>query len=664
MGSISQPSHTANYRPDIDGMRAVAVGLVIAFHVFPGSLTGGFIGVDVFFVISGYLITGLVVRGVHDASFSLAGFYRRRIRRLAPALAVVLAFSIALGYVLLRPASYEALGKHVIAGSLFVPNLAYLAEAGYFDADALSKPLLHLWSLGIEEQFYLLWPITVLALSRLGQRARFALAFALASASFAVNLALVTEHPDAAFFGPHARIWELLVGSLLAVYLADSGRDASTNASTDASTDASTGTSKHANATRHGISVVGALALALAAATLDESSPFPGTAALLPTIGTALLLWAGPTAIVNRMLAGKYLVSLGLISYPLYLWHWPLLSFAASTQLVPDDLTTLARWAIVGTSLGLALLTYRFIESPVRYGRWRPWGVWISVGAISLVCAAGAAIRAGDGYPERFPTMQNILEYESYDYTVDARSETCWLRRRADFSRFSPTCFLGPEGTHDRALFVWGDSHAARLYTGLRPVTDSGRAIAQFTRDSCPPVLDVGNDVCRDSNERILREIETSRPHTVILFAAWSHHHDTWHPDADVADALRRTLRDIRAAGVDDILVIGPFPIWQTALPRLLHRHWQQHPTQGVPARLQGGTDPAIRSVDQQLAALCTRERVAYASLVEMLCDKSGCATHIPGRREQLITWDYGHLTTEGAVYVSEMLLAAGYLHR
>ena len=349
------------YRPDIDGLRAVAVVAVVAFHAFPMLLPGGFVGVDVFFVISGYLITGIILNGLHAGQFSFKDFYARRIRRIFPALALVLAAVLAIGWFCLFAADYQALGRHVVAGAAFCSNLLFWQEASYFDQAAALKPLLHLWSLGIEEQFYLVWPL-LLVMSFRWARGPLCLTLLLGALSFTTAILTVRVDPTAAFYAPWTRFWELLAGAALVC----------------AQTDALLSRVIRESASRpwvaETLSVAGISMLVAGAILIDEGRIFPGLWVVLPVAGTVLLLIAGPRALFNRIvLSHPAVVWIGLISYPLYLWHWPVLSFSRilATVTPPAEIRLLA----VAVSVALAWITYRVVESPVRFGAGRRFAV-------------------------------------------------------------------------------------------------------------------------------------------------------------------------------------------------------------------------------------------------------------------------------------------------
>src|SRR6202790_2286376 len=372
-------SSSFRYRPDIDGLRAIAVMLVVNFHAFPAAMPGGFIGVDIFFVISGFLITGIIVRELDQQRFSLLTFYKRRIRRIFPALIVVLGATLALGWLWMLPAAYAQLSADVFASAAFFSNIALLLQSGYFDIESARKPLLHLWSLGIEEQFYLFWPLILMLVARL-RLSILAAAAVIGLASFVLNVALIGSDPVATFYLPFTRAWELLAGAALACSWSQISQNTP------------------ASNWRAGI---GLLLIALAAAVLDTKSAFPGWWAILPVAGAALLLSAPAAWWCRMVLASRPLVWIGLISYPLYLWHWPLLVFFAMIKFAP--LTLLERELIVLLSVVLAWLTYYLVESLFEFGRPRSLKIAGLCAGMALVALAGGIVVQGRGVDFRLP---------------------------------------------------------------------------------------------------------------------------------------------------------------------------------------------------------------------------------------------------------------------
>ncbi|MGY8683058.1 acyltransferase family protein [Bradyrhizobium sp. UFLA05-153] len=594
------------YRSDIDGLRAVAVALVVAFHAFPGVVSGGFIGVDVFFVISGYLITGIILSDLESSEFTFARFYARRTRRIVPALVVVIAATLAVGWLQLLPAKYQGLGRYGFAGALFFPNFLSWSEVGYFDAAAEAKPLLHLWSLGVEEQFYLIWPLFLLLLNK-SARSLAGLS-ALVVASLVYSCFAVRYDPAAAFYAPWSRLWELGVGGILArTNWRAQGRD--------------------------WISYLGIVLIVGSAVLLRKTSPFPGLLALLPVTGTSLIIVFG-----SRILGHKWPVFVGLISYPLYLWHWPLLSFAAIAGLTSIPV----RVALVITSVVLAVLTTRLIEYPLRFGFLKRRGVGISMAAMMVVIGLSAVIWRSGGVPGRYPDeIQAVLATMQYDPASNARVLKCWLTAESTFESFAPECSAG-------ATLIWGDSHAGRLYAGLKR---DGIDIAQFTKDSCPPSTGGTYPNCATSNAAVLRRIAELKPQTVILFAGWARYEHYF--QADVQDnGLSAALIELKKS-VQDVIVIGQGPLWYPDLPTQVYEFWRANGR--LPDRLPPQPLPYQR-INDALAAMSAKAGARFVSSFEDLCNEGGCLTHTQASQGDLLTWDYGHPTIAGARFMGTFL--------
>jgi peptidoglycan/LPS O-acetylase OafA/YrhL len=368
--------HDNPYRPDIDGLRAVAVLAVVWFHAFPDALSGGFVGVDIFFVISGFLITTIIVNGLEQGKFRFADFYGRRIKRIFPALLLVLIVCLGFGWFALLADEYKQLGKHVAGGAGFIANLLFWKEAGYFDNSADTKPLLHLWSLGVEEQFYMLWPVMLWAAWR--KRINFlSLIVLVLVVSFTLNIARAQTDSVGVFYGLHTRGWELLIGAFLAhisqrqLVLPKWLTGAVTKVNTaliwrDRQARAPRIASVSCNTLLNLASTVGAFLLLLSFVMISKVNSFPGWWALLPTLGSALLIGAGAQAWFNRtVLANRAMVWIGLISFPLYLWHWPLLSFARIIE--SETPSHSIRLAAIGVAFVFAWLTYQLIERQIRF---------------------------------------------------------------------------------------------------------------------------------------------------------------------------------------------------------------------------------------------------------------------------------------------------------
>ncbi len=401
-----QPTHL-KYRPDIDGLRAVAVLLVVAFHAFPNLITGGFVGVDVFFVISGYLISSIIVANLNRGTFSFIDFYCRRVKRIFPAVILVLVISLAFGWFVLLPLEYKQLAKHVTGGSAFLSNIILWRESGYFDNTADTKPLLHFWSLAIEEQFYVFWPL-VLWLAFKARLNWITIAIVIAGISFCLNIKNVTVDSTATFYSFQTRIWEILVGSALAGILATkSNRSTLWLGKIDAVLERIiyAQVSATRDATFHNVASLTGVAFILIGATGNSKNiHFPGFWALLPVFGAVLLIMSGPKAWFNRkILASSFMVWVGLISFPLYLWHWPLLSFARILESQP--ITTVTKAIVIALSIALAWLTYVLLEKPIRRGG-RQKAFWL-LSCMILLGGVGYIIHGKQGLPSRGPILSS-----------------------------------------------------------------------------------------------------------------------------------------------------------------------------------------------------------------------------------------------------------------
>jgi len=621
------------YRPDIDGLRAVAILSVLAFHAWPSAVRSGFVGVDIFFVISGYLITGIIAGNLDSGSFSIRGFYSRRIRRIFPALILVLTATLLLGALVLFPGEYGQLGWHTIMAGLFSSNLQLWSETGYFDPAAEVKPLLHLWSLGIEEQFYLFWPLLLLAVTR-WKSSRAWLVVALALASFAFYMGIYPTHGSAAFYLPFTRFWELLIGAFLALApsrLVEIRPLAGLIASF----------SHLARLLPELAGAVGALLIGLSLFHFIQ-----GARLLAPTLGAALLIAAGPKAWINRhVLANRVAVYIGLISYPLYLWHWPLLSFLHVEDLENAAIVQAMTVGLLLLAFLLAALTYHLLERPLRHAPLRRTVPGLLAGML-IIMMAGGSILLAKGLPARFDThVRGMIDYATAEQ--DARNSvfrqrSCFLDLDQDGKDFIPACANPLAGR-----FLWGDSHAAHLYSGLSAL---GSRPSQYTATECPPLLDfhtsfVSNDHCDNVNRTVLSNLAAQRPCVVILAAYWPF----YFREPGFTQALSHTVAEVRRHA-QDIVLVGPAVSY--AGPQLRRA-----------VRL-SGTDmlyndklPDLRASDMVLREFAGTYGIKYVSPVSSLCVQESCRAFVPGSNK-LFAFDYGHLTRAGSEYYARKLIA------
>jgi peptidoglycan/LPS O-acetylase OafA/YrhL len=625
------------YREDIDWLRAIAVLAVVAFH-FEAPVWGGFVGVDIFFVISGYLITGIIQSEVKNGSFSFAQFYERRVRRLLPALYATVALTAIPTFHYLLTSERQEFFRSVAAVVTFTSNFFFWFQTGYFDHAAVEKPLLHTWSLAVEEQFYLALPLLLWALLRLVRGGRSALPVALgamALASFALSIWLMrTDRSANAFFMSPPRAWEFLVGGIVAI--------------------------EGFPVLRHALAqgVARAIALVLLAIpifSLRQGPGFPGFNALAPCIGAAMFIWSGigvPSLKRSPYSPLNVAKFFGQISYSLYLWHWPLFTFArfSKSSLVLDPIDKTALFAL---TVMISYLSWRFVEQPFRTGLLAPTrrSAFRIAGLATLVLLAGSA---GGILLSRTPSDadRTALQLESYnDYNF------------RPLYRFG-SCFAPAGGAPDATclalvadktnVLLWGDSLAAHYFHGLRQTTDPRAVnILQATQAACMPTFNAaiqGTAECRSFATQMGAFFRERKPDLVILSADWLEYARPPRFEGMVAD-LRQTILGLNGSGVA-VVLLGPAVQFRTRLPSMLMRAHLRD----VDARPDDFVLPDIFALDAKMkAVLSAGEKFSYVSVVDALCPMRQCPITIDGGIP--LSWDHAHLTAEGSVYVMERLL-------
>ena len=449
------PPH--HYRSDIDGLRAIAVLAVVLYHFFPAQLPGGYVGVDVFFVISGYLITQIILGKLVTQQWRIADFYVRRIRRIFPAVTVMLLMTIGVGWFFFVGTEWQELGRHVVAGVGFFSNIFLYSDINYFNADTTYKPLLHLWSLGVEEQFYIVWPIAL----AVAYRQRRNLGYLMVGSvllSFISNIMLVARDPDAAFYLPFTRMWELAIGGLLALRALTPHTPLTTNQ-------------------KHTLSVIGLIAIIASCCFFDQTLLFPGYWALIPVIGATVLIAAGPDGFINtQLLARRPMVLIGLISFPLYLWHWPVLRFG-SLLIELESITLPQKVLLIALSVGLAILSYLCVEKPLRHGRWSHIPPLAILATTVMVGIIGISMAYGWWNSHNSNLADSVASQQ-------ARAQIVPCTTLLD-QPFAGICFhhTSPQSTGSDYIIV-GDSHAYQLTLGLVD-NQEPHTVTSFSRPGC-----------------------------------------------------------------------------------------------------------------------------------------------------------------------------------
>jgi peptidoglycan/LPS O-acetylase OafA/YrhL len=675
--------HHPTYRPDIDGLRALAIVPVVIFHAFPNVLPGGFIGVDIFFVISGFLISSIIFKGLERESFSFAGFYANRIKRIFPALLLVLTVSFVFGWFFLLPGEYAQLGKHILGGASYLENIILRREAGYFDTKSYLKPLVHLWSLGIEEQFYLTYPFLLWLVWRLRCNL-LAILMPLMLISFSLNIWQVRSDAVGVFFLPQTRFWELWTGGVLAyLNIFEQGRPRWTGNRDHLASHLSKVELPNPGAVivNDVLSILGILLVGIGLLLVREGA-FPGWWALLPVCGATLLIWGGPGAWINRrILSNKIAVFLGLISYPLYLWHWPILSFGRILQ--GGELTRGVRITAVILSLVLSWATWRFVESPIRFCR----KIWIKTAALTLISVIvgciGYSIHREDGFSGRFKSLPADFGWE---HPETYATPDC--RRTVGSDKMG---YCRSFGTGAPDVLLIGDSHAAALYRGLAPAySRHSQTLMNLGEPGCVPFYDTesyahGMRQERDCLVSVNRMLEfaasTLSVRTIIISvrgpmnmsgrdfgedARGAPEEILWHgapknsSQADMfAGAFRDTVLRLSASGKNVILFIdwpelGFDP--KSCLPRPVPLFSRVRPLCGVPRSQVDARNRAYREVMFQMKR--EFQGLGVFDPFPYLCDSSACYATTAGH---LLYRDDNHLSAAGAIYLSEKFLAEQY---
>ena len=624
------------YRPEIDGLRAIAIASVVAFHAKLGLAPGGFAGVDVFFVISGYLITSLIMADIEAGRFSILAFYERRIRRIFPALLAVIAACLVVGYWRMTPDDFVLLGRNALAALGFHSNFWLAGRAGYFMPDAATLPLLHTWSLGVEEQFYLLAPLILLLGAGAGPRTRGWVFWPLLAVGIAVSVAGVTLNPDTAFFLLQTRAFELMIGVALGLSLIPRI------------------TSRLA---REALSVAGLLMIAWTVAFYGSETAFPGFAALLPCAGAALLIHAvrdgERLTVVGRMLATPPFVSIGLISYSLYLWHWPLFAFAEYEW--PGQLNEAARLGLCAAALVIAIASYRWIEQPARKSRLvltRPRVFASGLAAAAVLAGLSQAIVVSHGIPSRLSPdiaafAQDIARARKGDSPCRGRSTTA-----------DDICILG-DNAATPSFLVWGDSHALTLASEVHALAAS-EGVAGFlvARGGCPPLFDSGaapalsKKKCQSNVIQVERAIESGAIHNVVLFARWAAYTGITKAEGEeFGRLLPATIAKLIQSGVK-VTIIGPIPELPLNLPTAMIKGRMK----GSPFTLEIDYGGFLARQQRTFAMLETLSKLPKVDVVYphlSLCSEQICTTV---ENDFPLYSDDNHLNWRGTAKLAQLL--------
>jgi peptidoglycan/LPS O-acetylase OafA/YrhL len=627
--------HGPRYRADIDGLRAVAVLMVLAFHLGIRHLRGGFVGVDVFFVISGYLISSTILHDMELSRFSIASFYERRIRRIFPALFFMLIVTSIFACVYLLPTELEHFAASLVAATGSVSNIYFWNQSGYFDSPATTKVLLHTWSLAVEEQFYIIFPILLVLIRRLfKERLRLSIVV-LTMVSFVASAFGAFRSRSTTFYMPHTRAWELLLGTILSLQLLPKIRGP---------------------LARNLIALFGLALVLFAGLKYSSTTPFPGIAALAPCLGATMIIAAGESgsSLVGQALSLRPMVFIGLISYSLYLWHWPIVVFQrVGSVLLKGGSDITVKLVALAASLVIGTLSWKFVELPFRHGRLKLKGKTLF--ALAAVAAMvpftlGAAMLALHGLPSRYPAEAvRVAAYLDNHSEKAYRSGTCFISSSYTFANFDRTTCLHQDATKTNDLLI-GDSHAAMLWYGLSSTFTSVN-LMQATSSGCRPTLQPtrGDELrCRNLMDYVFQEyLPAHRVDTLFLAGRWT--------DKDMP-RLTRTIAWAKERGIK-VVVFGPIVQYDAALPRLLATSLKDN-NPGLPNRHRV---KYYERLDAKMDAFARNQwQVPYISFFKLLCTPNSCIEYAPDGVP--LQADYDHLTQDGSLLMAQKLKESGGL--
>lgn len=612
------------YRSDIDGLRAVAVISVIFFHYsISRFFTGGYVGVDIFFVISGYLITSIIYSDITKGTYSVTDFYHRRVRRIFPALFVVFIACLIASFFINFPSESNDIGKSIASSIFFVSNILFYATSSYFDHKMELNPVLHTWSLSVEEQFYVLFPILVFSMRSLSHKKRIVVLFVITLISFAASIIQVYKEPTAAFYLVHFRAWELLMGSLLAL-------------------NAFPRVEK-----RWQIETISGLGLGMIAYSIvfySKNTAFPGLAALMPCMGATAIIYAGALrkTFASSLLGFAPIRFIGLISYSLYLWHWPLLVY---TRLYHEPKGAIEKLSLVVICIILATLSWWFIERPFRKAPFRlNTKATLGLAIASMTAVAGIAFSIGTISQQywQFPNrVEEILAYsDATEHERKMRAGTCFLTSEYNsLSYFNKSECLKISSTMKNVLIV-GDSHAAHLWPGLQSVYPQINFI-QATASGCKPLINsIGEKRCTDLVQYVFNEfLPKNHVDTVILSGRWQ--------DSEVTDAISTATRLREYA--QTVVISGPIVEYDQPLPRILARSVSKNTAEDELAKSYRREQQ--KQTDKLFANSQMPKGLKYISVYDLLCSKN---CQLWSQNGVPVQFDYGHLTKEGSIFLAE----------
>ncbi|WP_285130917.1 acyltransferase family protein [Leclercia adecarboxylata] len=621
------------FRHDINGLRAIAVMAVVLFHFKPSMLPGGFVGVDVFFVISGFLMTSIIFGGIEKGSFNIIKFYCARANRIIPALSILCLFLLIYGWFNLTPNDYKTLGRHVAGSISFISNMIYMGETGYFDTSAHEKWLLHTWSLSVEWQFYIIYPIMIVCLGKKLSIENIKISLILMfTLSLAIAIYASLANSAVGYYFIPMRAWEMIAGGLAYLYPL-----------------------KNRDSIRAPLYYVGLASIIISCFIFSEETAWPGYYTLLPTLGAYLIILAGCND--NKVTSNKISFYIGKWSYSIYLWHWPIVVYLYINQLSYYFVYGILASIVLGAISYITIEKREFISVDSVSKLWKIKPIYIAL--VALFPSLFVLNSSGADYKFRYgassETQAFLNEYAVKHYYL---KEAYWLKCNSYESltvknslEVSPECITK---SGDGGVFLWGDSHAEAWSLGIRTLLNGRVPFYQKTSAGCYPSLSDSTIqtgdfkvACDSSNKVALLSIEKIKPTTVIIAQHDNHELTNW----------KEIVLTLKGFGVKNVVVMGPLPQWDPSLPKVIIKstHWKgkdQYVTD------EGLSERPFKS-DLYMKSIANDAGFIYISATDKLCHKEAGYNHCLARLSsgELTAVDYGHLTQEASVYAAEEII-------
>ncbi len=633
-----------NYRKEIDGIRALAVISVILFHAGFSTFSGGFFGVDIFFVISGYLITKVIVEELENGAFSLLNFYERRIRRIIPALSFVMLCTLPFAWLWMMPQDLKEFSQSLVSTPLFLSNFLFYLTSDYFSTSSEFIPLIHTWSLAVEEQYYILFPLFLMFIWKLGKKWSIFLLSIIAITSFLIAKNNSLTKPLYAFYMLQSRAFEILIGAIIALLI----KNKEELFYKESPTRIVVIYQKYKSIIYQSLSIAGLAMMIYAILFFDKNNQNPTLFALITAIGTGLVLaFATNKNFIGKFLSHKILVGIGLISYSAYLWHQPLFAFAR-VKAIDNNLSQIFLIFLSLSSFLLAFFSWKYIENPFRNkSKITRKAIFILSFLFSfLLISIGLIIFENHGFKNRLNSeQQKIISFQNDDkLRKDLREYICYLQLENTFHDFKPECYSNKT---NNAYLIWGDSLAGSSYIGLKKVHED---TLQLTASSCHPIIDKnfpGRPNCYNINNFVKEKISKLKLKKIFLQASWILNSD----QKNLVQNLAKTIEFIKTASPQSqIIIIGSLPIWEKDLPKLILR---KNLTLNGEKYITVPNYKKLKEIDEKLKTLERFENVKFISALDQMCIEDKCLAIIKYNEEYWVTSpDFHHLNEASSIFL------------